>query len=76
MDPPREESAKAVEDCISAGIKPIMITGDHKITTSAIASRIRIMKEGDLAITGPELDAMSQNKLNEAGLWRTGRDRP
>lgn len=65
MDPPREESAKAVEDCVSAGIKPIMITGDHKITASAIASRIGIMKEGDLAITGPELDAMSQDELNE-----------
>ncbi len=65
MDPPREESAKAVSDCISAGIKPIMITGDHKITASAIARRIWIMKEGDLAITGPELDKMSQDELNE-----------
>ncbi|MDY2959588.1 MAG: cation-translocating P-type ATPase [Hornefia sp.] len=65
MDPPREESAKAVSDCISAGIKPIMITGDHKITASAIARRIGIMKEGDLAITGPELDKMSQDELNE-----------
>ncbi len=65
MDPPREESAKAVADCISAGIKPIMITGDHIITASAIARRIGIMGDGDLAITGPELDRMSQDELNE-----------
>lgn len=65
MDPPREESAQAVSDCIAAGIKPVMITGDHKITASAIAKRIGIMKEDDFAITGPELDNMSQNELNE-----------
>lgn len=65
MDPPREESAQAVSDCIAAGIKPVMITGDHKITASAIAKRIGIMKEDDLAITGPELDNMSQDELNE-----------
>ncbi len=63
MDPPREESAQAVEDCEKAGIKPIMITGDHKITASAIARRIGIMKEGDMAITGPELDKMSEDDL-------------
>ena len=63
MDPPREESAKAVEDCIKAGIKPIMITGDHKITASAIAKKIGILKDGDKAITGPELDAMSDDVL-------------
>lgn len=65
MDPPREESAQAVSDCIAAGIKPVMITGDHKITASAIAKRIGIMKEDDFAITGPELDNMSQDELNE-----------
>lgn len=65
MDPPREESAQAVADCIAAGIKPIMITGDHKITASAIAKRIGILQEGDMAVTGPELDAMSDEELNE-----------
>lgn len=63
MDPPREESAKAVADCIMAGIKPIMITGDHKITASAIAKKIGILQDGDKAITGPELDAMSDDVL-------------
>lgn len=65
VDPPREESKKAVADCIAAGIKPIMITGDHKVTASAIAKRIGIMHEGDLAFTGPEIDAMSDEELNE-----------
>ena len=63
MDPPREESFEAVAECRRAGIKPIMITGDHKITASAIAKRIGIMEEGDIAITGPELDEMSQDEL-------------
>ena len=63
MDPPREESFEAVAECRRAGIKPIMITGDHKITASAIAKRIGIMEEGDIAITGPELDEISQNEL-------------
>ena len=65
MDPPREESAQAVADCINAGIKPIMITGDHKITASAIAERIGILQEGDIAVTGLELDAMSDEELYE-----------
>ena len=65
VDPPRPESAQAVQDCIAAGIKPIMITGDHKVTASAIARRIGIMKEGDLAVTGPELDEMSEDQLSE-----------
>lgn len=65
MDPPREESMKAVSDCIAAGIKPIMITGDHKVTASAIAKRIGILREGDLAVTGPELDQMSEEELNQ-----------
>ncbi len=63
MDPPRAESAEAVAECKRAGIKAIMITGDHKITASAIAKRIGIMEEGDIAVTGPELDAMSQEEL-------------
>ena len=65
MDPPRPESAPAVEDCLEAGIKPIMITGDHKATASAIARRIGIMQAGDLAVTGPELDRMSDEELSE-----------
>ncbi len=65
MDPPRKESAKAVKDSIAAGIKPIMITGDHKVTASAIAKKIGIMKDGDLAVTGPELDEMSEEELIE-----------
>ena len=65
IDPPRVESAEAVRDCISAGIKPIMITGDHKITASAIAKQIGIFKDGDLAIDGLELNKMSDEELNE-----------
>ncbi|MEG0806046.1 MAG: calcium-translocating P-type ATPase, PMCA-type [Lachnospiraceae bacterium] len=63
MDPPREESKKAVADCRHAGIKPIMITGDHKITASAIARKIGILTDHDRAITGAELDLMSEDQL-------------
>lgn len=65
IDPPREESAAAVADCYTAGIKPIMITGDHKLTASAIAKEIGILKEGDLAITGVELNKLSDEELVE-----------
>lgn len=65
MDPPRPESAQAVKAALGAGIKPVMITGDHKITAAAIAEKIGIFKEGDLAITGQELDAMSDEELDE-----------
>ena len=64
IDPPREESAAAVADCILAGIKPIMITGDHKITASAIAKKIGILRDGDMAIEGIELDKMSDEELH------------
>jgi len=64
IDPPREESKSAVADCIKASIKPIMITGDHKITASAIAKEIGILREGDLAVEGLELDKMSDDELN------------
>ena len=64
IDPPREESKTAVADCIKASIKPIMITGDHKITASAIAKEIGILQEGDLAVEGLELDKMSDDQLN------------
>ncbi|MDU2096477.1 MAG: HAD-IC family P-type ATPase, partial [Negativicoccus succinicivorans] len=59
IDPPRVESAEAVRDCITAGIKPVMITGDHKVTASAIAKQIGILRDGDRAIEGLELDKMS-----------------
>lgn len=65
MDPPREESKAAVADAKRAGIKPIMITGDHKITATAIAEQIGIFEEGDIAVTGVELDAMSEEELQE-----------
>lgn len=64
MDPPRQESKAAVADAKRAGIKPIMITGDHKITATAIAGQIGIFEEGDMALTGVELDAMSEEELD------------
>lgn len=65
IDPPREEVKPAVKRCIRAGIKPIMITGDHKITAMAIARELGIMSEGDEAISGFELEEMSDEQLNE-----------
>ena len=65
MDPPRVESRGAVTSAKRAGIKPIMITGDHKVTASAIAEKIGILENGDLAVTGVELDAMPEAELNQ-----------
>ena len=65
IDPPREESRQAVADAVRAGIKPIMITGDHKVTASAIAKQIGIMRDGDIALTGMELDALSDAELDK-----------
>ena len=65
IDPPRPEAKAAVEICRRAGIKPVMITGDHVVTASAIACELGILLEGDLAITGAELDAMSDRELDE-----------
>ena len=65
MDPPREESRIAVEDAKRAGIRTVMITGDHKITAQAIAKKIGIYQEGDMAVTGQELDAMTDEELME-----------
>ncbi len=65
IDPPREESKAAVADARRAGIKPIMITGDHKVTATAIARQIGIFVDGDMAITGSELDAMTDAQLDQ-----------
>lgn len=65
IDPPRPEVKVAVETCRNAGIKPVMITGDHIITASVIAKELGIMNETDLAITGVELDTLSDNELEE-----------
>lgn len=66
MDPPRPESRVAVADAKRAGIKPVMITGDHKITAKAIAEQIGIFEEGDLALTGVELDGLSDQELSQS----------
>ena len=65
IDPPRVESSTAVKQCIAAGIKPIMITGDHIITARSIAEKIGIYHNGDLSIEGKELEKMSDTKLNK-----------
>ena len=65
IDPPRPEAKEAVAVCRKAGIKPVMITGDHVITASAIARELGILLEGDRAITGAELDAMSDEELDK-----------
>ena len=65
IDPPREESMEAVADAIRAGIKPVMITGDHKVTATAIAKQIGIFHEKDMAVTGQELDKMTEDELNQ-----------
>ena len=65
MDPPREESKLAVEDAKKAGIKTVMITGDHKITAAAIAKQIGVFEEGDMALNGVELEKMTDAELDE-----------
>lgn len=65
IDPPRPESASAVQTAKNAGIRPVMITGDHKVTAAAIAKQIGIWEDGDCAITGRELDQMSEEELCE-----------
>lgn len=64
IDPPRPEAVQAVKDARRAGIMPVMITGDHKITASAIAEAIGIFRQGDIAVTGSELDSMSDEELD------------
>ena len=63
MDPPRVESAPAVTECLQAGITPIMITGDHKITAAAIAKRIGILTDISQAVEGSEIDGLSDEEL-------------
>lgn len=65
IDPPREEVYDAVREAKESGIKTVMITGDHKTTAAAIAKDIGIMVDGDLALTGQELDALSEEELDK-----------
>ncbi|SES16766.1 cation-translocating P-type ATPase [Psychrobacillus sp. OK032] len=65
MDPPRKESKAAVESCINAGIKPVMITGDHKITAISIAKQIGILKDQSEAIEGHEIEQLTDKQLQE-----------
>ncbi|HSK13116.1 MAG TPA: cation-translocating P-type ATPase [Phnomibacter sp.] len=70
MDPARDEIKHAIQECRTAGIKPVMITGDHPATAMAIASEIGIMGEGDLELTGAQLAKMSDDEF-EAKVERT-----
>jgi P-type Ca2+ transporter type 2C len=63
MDPPREEAIEAVRVCRRVGIKPIMITGDHKLTAVAVAKELGIYREGDLVFTGEDLDKIDDKEL-------------
>lgn len=65
IDPPRPEAKAAVETCRKAGIKPVMITGDHIVTASAIAKELGILEQGDKAITGSQLDGMTDKELDD-----------
>lgn len=65
MDPPREESIEAVARAKKAGIRTVIITGDHKVTAVAIAKKIGIFNDGDMAVTGLELDKMSDEELEQ-----------
>jgi Ca2+-transporting ATPase len=65
IDPPREEAIEAIRVCKQVGIKPVMITGDHKLTALAIAGEMGIHQEGDLVLTGEELDKISDGELEK-----------
>ena len=66
IDPPREEVKAAVADCRAAGIRPIMVTGDHKLTGLAIARQLGIARDGDRSVDGPELERMGEAELRDA----------
>ena len=66
IDPPRKEVAESVRTCRNAGIRTIMITGDHKVTALAIAKELSIWQEGDTVISGEDLSAMSEEELDQA----------
>lgn len=66
IDPPREEAKSAVAKCRAAGIRPVMITGDHLITAEAIARSLGIMNDGDMALSGDEIGQMTDNQLRKA----------
>src|SRR5262249_54019178 len=63
MDPPRDEAREAVRTCHAAGIRPVMITGDHRTTALAVARELGLAGEGDGVLTGRELDALSESEL-------------
>jgi Ca2+-transporting ATPase len=63
MDPPRDEAKAAVAECLAAGIRPVMVTGDHKATGLAIATELGIARPGDIAVDSAELEAMSEDEL-------------
>lgn len=65
MDPPRDEAIEATKVCKEVGIKPVMITGDHKLTAVAVAKEIGFYKEGDMVLTGPELEKMSDQEYEK-----------
>jgi len=65
IDPPREEAIEAIKTCQEAGIKAVMITGDHKLTAVAIAKEIGIMQKGNIVLTGEQLDKMTQEELEK-----------
>lgn len=65
MDPPREESKAAVSECIKAGIRPVMITGDHRVTAAAIARELGILNDDSQAVDGAEIDKMGDSTLEE-----------
>ncbi len=65
IDPPREGVKEAIAECKRAGIKTVMITGDHILTAKAIAEKLGILRFGDVAITGQELDKISDKELEK-----------
>lgn len=71
IDPPRPEAGEAVRECRGAGIKTIMITGDHKATAAAIAEQLKIKQPGDRVLSGEELDDLSEDQLAEAAATTT-----